>query len=113
MTAEMAMRVGRAVARSLRTIRTPKIVVGKDTRLSGIMLEAAIVSGISLRAGDAYLTGVFPTPGVAFVASSMNASAGIVISASHNPYYDNGIKVSKVMVSSYRTKKRLRSKNWC
>ena len=94
MTAEMAMRVGRAVTRIFKdNIGHSKIVVGKDTRLSGDIFEAAIVSGIRSVAGDAYLTGVFPTPGVAFIASSMNASAGIVISASHNPYFDNGIKV--------------------
>jgi len=96
MTAEMAMRVGRAVTRIFKdNIGHSKIVVGKDTRLSGDIFEAAIVSGIRSVAGDAYLTGVFPTPGVAFIASSMNASAGIVISASHNPYFDNGIKVFK------------------
>ena len=96
MNAEMAMRVGRAVARVFKDDKgRSKIVVGKDTRLSGDMFETAIVSGIRSLAGDAYLTGVFPTPGIAFITSSMNASAGIVISASHNPYFDNGIKVFK------------------
>jgi phosphoglucosamine mutase len=96
MTAEVAMRVGRAVARVFKDAKgRSKIVVGKDTRLSGDKFEAAIVAGIRSVAGDAYLTGVFPTPGVAFLTSSMNASAGMVISASHNPYYDNGIKVFK------------------
>ncbi|MGD9259914.1 MAG: phosphoglucosamine mutase [Desulfobacterales bacterium] len=96
MNAEMAMRVGRAVARVFRDDKgRSKIVVGKDTRLSGDMFETAIVSGIRSLAGDVYLTGVFPTPGIAFITSSMNASAGIVISASHNPYFDNGIKVFK------------------
>lgn len=96
MNAEMAMRVGRAVARVFKDDKgRSKIVVGKDTRLSGDMFETAIVSGIRSLAGDVYLTGVFPTPGIAFITSSMNASAGIVISASHNPYFDNGIKVFK------------------
>ena len=96
MNAEMAMRVGRAVASVFKDNKgRSKIVVGKDTRLSGDMFETAIVSGIRSLAGDAYLTGVFPTPGIAFITSSMNANAGIVISASHNPYFDNGIKVFK------------------
>lgn len=96
MNAEMAMRVGRAVARVFKDDKgRSKIVVGKDTRLSGDMFETAIVSGIRSLAGDVYLTGVFPTPGIAFITSSMNASAGIAISASHNPYFDNGIKVFK------------------
>ena len=67
--------------------------MGKDTRISGDMLEYAIASGICSSGGDAYLTGIFPTPGIAFTTSSMGANAGIVISASHNPYYDNGIKI--------------------
>ncbi|NNL78702.1 MAG: phosphoglucosamine mutase [Desulfobacterales bacterium] len=94
MTAEMAERVGRAVASIFRDGEDrPKIVIGRDTRESGEMLESAIVSGVRSVAGEPYLTGVLPTPGVAFIASSMKANAGIVISASHNPYHDNGIKV--------------------
>ena len=94
MTAEMALRVGRAVA----TIFTAhsgnsKIIVGRDTRLSGPMLEAAMVAGICSAGGDAFLTGVISTPGVAVTASTTKADAGVVISASHNPYYDNGIKL--------------------
>jgi phosphoglucosamine mutase len=96
MTSEMAIRVGRAVARTFKEENgDAQIVLGKDTRLSGDMFEAALVAGIRSVAGQVYLTGVFPTPGVAFMTASMNASAGIVVSASHNPYYDNGIKLFK------------------
>src|SRR4051812_13159294 len=115
MTSEIAMAVGRAVAYVLRTrpvssvknslpvglkplesklpVRRAKIVVGKDTRLSGYMIETALVSGICSMGADAILIGPLPTPGVAFVTQSMRADAGIMISASHNPYYDNGIKI--------------------
>lgn len=96
MTAEMALRVGRAVvAYFAEAGNDAKIVIGKDTRLSGDMLEAGIVAGICAAGGNAYLTGALPTPGVAFMAASLKAAAGIVISASHNPYYDNGIKIFK------------------
>ena len=96
MTAEMAVRVGRAVATEFRDHhRKSKIIVGRDTRLSGQMLESAMVAGICSAGGDAYLTGVLPTPGVAFTASALQANAGVVISASHNPFYDNGIKLFK------------------
>jgi phosphoglucosamine mutase len=96
MTAETALQVGRAVVTYFSETGTePRIVIGKDTRLSGDMLEAGIVAGICAAGGNAYLTGVLPTPGVAFVTSSIEATAGIVISASHNPYYDNGIKIFK------------------
>ena len=94
MTAEMAVRVGRAVATFFRDhSEKPKIIIGRDTRLSGQMLESAMVAGICSAGGDAYLTGVLPTPGVAFTASAAKADAGVVISASHNPFYDNGIKL--------------------
>jgi len=96
MTAEMALNVGRAVAQFFRKdhVRS-KIVIGKDTRISGDMLESAMVAGICSMGGEPYLVGPIPTPGVAFLTSSMGADAGIVISASHNPFYDNGIKVFK------------------
>lgn len=94
LTAEMAVRVGRAVATLFNEHGAkPGIVVGRDTRISGQMLEAAIVAGICAAGGDAYLTGVLPTPGIAYTASAAGAVAGIVVSASHNPYYDNGIKL--------------------
>ena len=94
MTPEMAVSIGRAVAAIFkRDYKRSKIVIGKDTRISGDMLEHALVSGICSMGVDAYLAGILPTPGVAFMTSSTGANAGIVISASHNPYYDNGIKI--------------------
>ncbi len=97
MTSEMALNIGRAVATLFKKDETKpaEIVIGKDTRISGYMLEYAIVSGICSTGADVYLTGVLPTPGVAFITSSRGADAGIVIPASHNPFYDNGIKIFK------------------
>ncbi|MGD9335675.1 MAG: phosphoglucosamine mutase [Desulfobacterales bacterium] len=96
MTPEMAIAIGRAVAAIFKEDdKQSKIVIGKDTRISGDMLEHALISGICSMGVDAYLTGILPTPGVAFMTSSIGANAGIVISASHNPYYDNGIKIFK------------------
>jgi len=93
-TCEMAMDIGRAVAHLFRVeTGKPKIVIGKDTRISGDMIEFALVSGVCSMGADAFLAGVLPTPGIAYMTSSMGMNAGIVISASHNPYYDNGIKI--------------------
>ena len=95
MTPEMALRLGRAVAyvAGRDRKRQVRIVVGKDTRLSGYMLETAIASGICAMGGRVMLSGPIPTPAVAQLTQSMRADAGIVISASHNPYDDNGIKI--------------------
>jgi len=94
MTAEVALKIGRAVAYLFKEKKhRAKIIIGKDTRISGYMLEEAIVSGICSMGADAYLMGPLPTPGVSFMAQSQRADAGIVISASHNPYQDNGIKI--------------------
>ncbi len=94
MTAEMAMNIGRATAHLFKKKgHVPKIIIGKDTRLSGYMLENALVSGICSMGVNAILVGVIPTPGIAFLTNSMRADAGIVISASHNPFQDNGIKI--------------------
>lgn len=94
MTPEMALRLGRAIAYHFRhRDRRTRIVIGKDTRLSGYMLETALASGICAMGADVMLCGPLPTPGIAFITSSMRADAGVVISASHNPYHDNGIKV--------------------
>src|SRR5215475_5032856 len=93
MTAEMALQLGRALAYVVRSgPHRHRIVIGKDTRLSGYMLEQAIASGICSMGVDVMLTGPLPTPGIAFATESMRADAGVVISASHNPYQDNGIK---------------------
>jgi phosphoglucosamine mutase len=94
MTAEMALNIGRATAHLFkRKGHVPRIIIGKDTRISGYMLENALVSGICSMGVNALLVGPLPTPGIAFVTNSMRADAGIVISASHNPFQDNGIKI--------------------
>src|ERR1700747_1379190 len=98
-TAETALKLGRAAAHVFKNLETQsrgrgkhKIVIGKDTRLSGYMLENAISSGILSMGVDVLFIGPLPTPGVAYVTRSLRADAGIVITASHNPYDDNGIK---------------------
>jgi phosphoglucosamine mutase len=94
MTTEIALNVGRAIAYlSKRKGHTPKIIIGRDTRLSGDMFEGAIISGICSMGVNAISVGVMPTPGIAFLTHDMRADAGIVISASHNPSQDNGIKI--------------------
>ena len=93
MTAEMALLLGRAVAHVFRrSERRHKILIGKDTRVSGYMLEQAMASGICSMGVDVLLVGPLPTPGIAFLTRSLRADAGAVISASHNPFQDNGIK---------------------
>ncbi len=93
MTAEVALNVGRAIAYlSKRKGHFPRILLGKDTRLSGDMFEEAIIAGICSMGVDAISAGIIPTPGIAFLTKSMRADAGIMISASHNPMQDNGIK---------------------
>ncbi len=98
-TAETALKLGRAAAHVFRNLETQsrgrgkyRIVIGKDTRLSGYMLENAISSGILSMGVDVLFIGPLPTPGVAYVTRSLRADAGLVITASHNPYTDNGIK---------------------
>jgi phosphoglucosamine mutase len=100
-TAETALKLGRAAAHVItglnerpRTANASRatIVVGKDTRLSGYMLESALVAGITSFGADVLLLGPLPTPGVAYITRSLRADAGVVLSASHNPYEDNGIK---------------------
>src|SRR3982751_5804900 len=94
MTAEMALRLGQTVAHAFRHPSRPgRIVIGKDTRLSGYMLESALQAGIVSAGADVMLVGPLPTPGIAFITWSMRADAGVVISASHNPFQDNGIKI--------------------
>jgi phosphoglucosamine mutase len=93
MTAEVALQLGRALAYVIKFgPGRHRIVVGKDTRVSGYLLEYATVAGICSMGVDALLLGPIPTPGIAYITSSMRADAGVVISASHNPYQDNGIK---------------------
>ncbi len=94
MTAETALNTGRAVASLfVNGGKRPRIIIGRDTRISGPMLEYALAAGICSMGGDVFLAGVLPTPGVACLTAAGDADAGIVISASHNPFYDNGIKI--------------------
>ncbi len=98
MTAEQALEIGRAVAYVCKEYHRekgtrPRIVISKDTRLSGYMLETALTAGVCSVGVDAILLGPLPTPGLAFITQDMRADAGIMITASHNPYHDNGIKI--------------------
>ncbi len=100
MTSDVVVRVGQALGYLLKTQQMPthykgdiRVVIGKDTRLSGYMLEQALASGLNSMGISVLLVGPLPTPGIGFVARNMRAHAGIVISASHNPYQDNGIKI--------------------
>jgi phosphoglucosamine mutase len=98
MTTEIAMQLGRAIAFLVKQQKTdsehsPRIVIGKDTRLSGYMIENALASGICSMGVNVLLVGPLPTPGIAFITTGMRADAGLVISASHNPFQDNGIKI--------------------
>jgi phosphoglucosamine mutase len=94
MTAEMAMRVGQAAgAHFVRGDHKHRVVIGKDTRLSGYMIENALVSGFTSVGMDVVQVGPMPTPAVAMLVKSMRADLGVMISASHNPYFDNGIKL--------------------
>ncbi|MCH2109989.1 MAG: phosphoglucosamine mutase [Polyangiaceae bacterium] len=95
MTPEMALRLGRAITHVARRDgrKSPRVIIGKDTRLSCYMFEQAIAAGICAQGGRVMLSGPIPTPAVANLTSSMRADAGIVISASHNPFEDNGIKI--------------------
>jgi phosphoglucosamine mutase len=95
MTPEVAFALGAALTYQAkrRVKHAPRIVIGKDTRISGYLFEYALCSGICSMGGRVLLTGPLPTPAIALLTQTMRADAGIVISASHNPYYDNGLKV--------------------
>ena len=95
MTAEMVLEIGRATAYVCKQHkeRRHRILIGKDTRLSGYMLENALTAGICSMGVDVLLTGPMPTPGSSFITRSMRADAGLMISASHNPYQYNGINI--------------------
>ena len=94
MTVETATALGRALAaRLLRAGRRGRVLIGKDTRLSGYVFESSLFAGVCSMGGRAHLVGVLPTPAIAFLTRSVRADAGVVISASHNPFEDNGIKV--------------------
>ncbi len=91
---ELAYRLGRAATLFFgkRSEDKPKILIGRDTRISGEMLESALMAGICSAGGRAISAGIIPTPGIAYLVKELHAAAGVVISASHNPFYDNGIK---------------------
>jgi len=102
MTPDIALQVGRAIGFKVRQTRLAtghspdklsKVLIGKDTRLSGYMIEMALASGLCSMGANVLLTGPLPTPGIAFLTQNMRADAGIVVSASHNPFQDNGIKI--------------------
>jgi phosphoglucosamine mutase len=94
MTATFAYRLGVAAAETLKRegLERPRFAVGMDTRISGPMLAHALVAGLNARGADALWLGVMPTPGVSYLTHALSADAGVVVSASHNPYQDNGIK---------------------
>jgi phosphoglucosamine mutase len=94
-TAEVAMRAGQAVAQVLRSegANRNRVVIGKDTRISGYMLETALTAGLVSSGMDVYLPGPLPTPAIAHLTKSMGCAAGIMLTASHNPFEDNGLKI--------------------
>lgn len=92
-TPEIALNVGRAVACLLKHNDRARVIIGKDTRLSGDMIENALAAGVCSAGGDVRTAGVLPTPALAYLTRSGGFDAGVVVSASHNPYYDNGIKI--------------------
>ena len=96
LTADLAYRVGRQLVATLqaeRGVERARLVIGRDTRRSGPLLESALVAGILSAGGDCYAVGVLPTPGIALLTRALDADGGIVLSASHNPFQDNGIKL--------------------
>jgi len=93
-TPEVAMRVGRAVARVIGSANSSiKVMIGRDTRISGIMLESAMVAGLISEGAEVLLTGTVPTPAVAYLTQRFGCDAGVMLTASHNPFEDNGIKI--------------------
>ena len=91
-TAEFVLKLGWAVGKVLARQGNGKVLIGKDTRISGYMFESVLEAGLSAAGVDIHLLGPMPTPAIAYLTRTLRAQAGIVISASHNPYYDNGIK---------------------
>jgi phosphoglucosamine mutase len=95
LTPELAFRVGRQLVATLgeHGVERVRIVIGRDTRISGQLLESAMTAGVLSAGGDCYAVGVLPTPGIAMLTRALEAQGGVVLSASHNPYEDNGIKL--------------------
>jgi len=92
-TSELALRLGRAISRVFPSSSRKKVLIGRDTRASGIMLESAICAGLLSEGVDVYLVGVLPTPAVSYLTSALGCDAGVMLTASHNPHMDNGIKI--------------------
>src|SRR5688572_3349030 len=92
MTPDFVMRLGYAAGKVFSKGEQPAVIIGKDTRISGYMIEAALEAGFSAAGIDVHMCGPLPTPGIAYLTRALRLSAGVVISASHNPYPDNGIK---------------------
>src|SRR3982751_4919757 len=94
MTADIALKVGMAAGQQfMRGSHRHRVVIAKDTRLSGYMIEPALAAGFIAAGMDVVMVGPLPTPAVALLVTSMRADLGVIISASHNPFYDNGIKL--------------------
>jgi phosphoglucosamine mutase len=96
LTPELAFRIGRQLVATLQFdhgVNRVRLVIGRDTRLSGPLLEAALTAGAMSAGADCYAVGVLPTPGIALITRRLEAHGGIVLSASHNPFEDNGIKI--------------------
>ena len=91
-TPDFALKLGWAAGKVLASQGSKMVLIGKDTRISGYMLESALEAGLAAAGLSAAFTGPMPTPAIAYLTRTFRAEAGIVISASHNPYYDNGIK---------------------
>ncbi len=113
MTSDVALRLGMAAGKALtHGSHRHRVVIGKDTRLSGYMFESALVSGFTAVGMDVFLLGPMPTPAVAMLTRSLRADLGVMISASHNPYEDNGIKLFDLRAKSYLTNWSRRSKDF-
>src|SRR6266849_9031828 len=96
LTPDLAFRVGRQLVATLQAehaAERARLVIGRDTRRSGPLLESALVAGLLSAGADCYAVGVLPTPGIALLTRALDAHGGIVLSASHNPFQDNGIKL--------------------
>lgn len=111
-SADFVLRLGNALGRVLTQGRSkrPLVLIGKDTRISGYMFEAALEAGLVAAGADVQLIGPMPTPAIAFLTNTLRADAGVVISASHNPHYDNGIKFFSAEGGSSTTPLKRRSR---
>ena len=112
LTPELAFRVGRQFVATLQA--TPgaervRVVIGRDTRLSGPLLDSAMVAGLLSAGAECFAVGVLPTPGIAHITRALGAHGGIVLSASHNAFEDNGIKLFSAEARSWPTRRRARS----